>query len=209
MKLESIHLLNKMLLEGVINEAGLSRIISHYNKQPFAVLSGFRAQNSYAANKARNKQLESMLKDKKAGGIKLRGYWYEQSSEDKAKGLPYDDSLARPGTGYINVTEESFFIPMPDTMDLANFKKWIIDIMIQLDQDIAVFSDGNGVHILFNDGSMESKGTGIVFDKIGKAYSELLNKANPVPFVFEGCVCPSGQAHFISMLNRNYIWFND
>ena len=90
--------------EGLLNEAGLSRVLSHAAR-PFVILTAFRDDFSLKQNRNRNKQLEQKFREINAGGIKLIGYYQEEGTPAPSR-------------------EESYFVPIPSSMFLMDFVVW-------------------------------------------------------------------------------------
>jgi len=185
----------RQISEGVLFEAGLSRLLSH-TSDPFALLTAFRSNFSYKENLQRNAELERMLKRVSAGGIKVVGHWMEAPDdmpwhEAKRKGMLHDSA------------EESYFVPCPKGWDFEKFKGWVLTVIMEFNQDAAVISDGVSAMLLFKDGGTDVIGSGTpTVGKIAQAYSDLGGR----PFVFEGTMRPSNNAHKMWLTRRGVGW---
>ena len=186
------------LSEGVLFEAGLSRILSHSDK-PFAILTAFRANFSTAENRKRNRALEARFRDIGTGGIKLIGHWLE-APEGQWFGKDYSE--IDPGQ-LTDVVEESYFVPLSDQrMSIEEFREWIVKTIHEFDQDAAVFSDGSAIFLIDKANDLVNIGTGISVDKVQQAYSSIKGKN----FVFEGSMRPSGVFHRMLLRKRGIGW---
>jgi hypothetical protein len=186
-------------LDGILCEDGLSRVFTH-SKKPFAVLTAFRDNYTLAQNRQRNRSLESALKQNKMGGIRMIGHWMEAPD-----GTHWKDAVAQ-GTAK-DVTEESYFIPMPASMEFEKFKYIIQSLTNSFNQDAAVIGDGKGMFLISKSGQMDKIGSAASFNKISQAYSKL-RKRPQIPFVFEGTINPSSIAHRISFQRRGLKWYD-
>jgi len=186
--------------EGLLNEAGLSRILSHAAR-PFVILTAFRDDFSLKQNRNRNKQLEQKFREINAGGIKLIGYYQEEGTPAPSR-------------------EESYFVPMPSSMFLMDFVAWTQSVIREFDQDAAIFANyasysgvleafdiediRPGVWLLWKDHDepMTHIGDKITIDKIAQAYSIIKGKS----FIFEGTMHPSCNAHRMGLDLRGVQW---
>lgn len=181
--------------EGIIVEAGLSRILSH---SPFAILTAFRADYTLKQNRQRNKRLESRFREVGVGGIKLIGHWLEAPD-----GEWYGHNLSEIDPELLqDVVEESYFVPLPRGMGYDQFQQWVVDRIIEFNQDAAVISDGKGVYLIDKAGDLTHIGNDISVGKISQAYSSIKGKT----FVFEGTIAPSSNAHRLLLQQRGLRW---
>jgi hypothetical protein len=190
------------LEEGILNEAGLSRVLSHA-KNPFAVLTSFRDKYTLKQNRDRNKKLEGDLRSIRAGGIKLIGHW-----EEAPDGMDWKEAKK---LGKVeDIVEESYFIPKPKDVSVEEFRENILKLVKKYDQDAAVFGDGKMVYLLFPDNSDMKLGPKLTADKMGQAWSKVRRgSGRKVPFVFEGTINPSNNFHRMALQRRGVKWFTD
>lgn len=184
----------RQISEGVLNEAGLSRVLAHFNGENFAVLTAFRGGNTYQQNVQRNRALEQDLRNARAGGIKLIGHWAEAPV-----GIDFRDATPDQLT---DVTEESYFVPQPSGMDDQAFKGFILSLIRKFEQDAAVFGDESGVNLISKDGSLMNIGSKISIGKLAQAYSTIGGRN----FIFEGTMAPSSIAHRQVLQRRGVEW---
>lgn len=150
-----------------LQESNLSRIFSHYQNDPFIVIS---AERPDADNKKNTLSLKNDIRSAGFGYIPVDGGWKED--------------------GVVS-TEASFFIPMVGNTKYEDFFNWGIEMCKKYNQYAVLISDGNGdIAYYTQNGSkdMEFKG-GISFNKntIDKNIEDAggvggftsLNKKNP------------------------------
>lgn len=214
------------LSEGILNEAGLNRILGHSvdtstserhkkSSKPFTIVTAFRGDKSLAQNRKRNRELEGQFRTIGAGGIKLIGHWLE-APEGTWFGKSYEEVDPEQCT---DVVEESYFVPIPAGVSEGEFKQWVLGIVNQFNQDAAVYSDGASVFLMDKLGDLVKIGDGITINKINQAYSSIRKSLmppgktrkqgyNPVPrhFVFEGTMSPSSWAHKLLLRTRSVGW---
>ena len=194
---------NRHLDEGILYEAGINRVMSHASKGPFAVITAFRGNFSLKQNRDRNKQLESEFRKIKSGGIKLIGHW-----EEAPDGMSWEEAKKSGRTD--DIVEESYFIPMPQSMDFEEFKDAIHGMVRKFNQDAAVIGDGSKIYLLFQNGSLDSIGSSVTAGKISQAYSKIRRGGGKkIPFVFEGTIQPSNNIHRMALQRRGVKWFSD
>lgn len=186
----------RQISEGVLNEGGLARVLSHFHNRNFAILTAFRASFSYAENLQRNKMLEAELRAVRAGGIKLIGHWAEAPD-----GVEFSDADPSQLT---DVTEESYFVPQ-STLDDGAFFSFILGLIRKFEQDAAVFKNSDGVHLLNKDGELFKIGSTLSVAKIAQAYSTIGDRT----FIFEGTMGPSCNAHRQLLSRRGIDWVRD
>ncbi|MDX1472204.1 MAG: hypothetical protein R3213_11960 [Flavobacteriaceae bacterium] len=186
------------LEEGILNEAGLSRILQH-TEDSFAIITAFRGNFSLAENRKRNRKLEAALKPLKAGGIKLTGHW-----EEAPDGVSWEDAKK---TGRVeDVVEESYFIPKPSSISVEDFRAELVKLAKKFNQDAFVFDDGRNLTLVGKNGKVIDKlGSKATFGKIGQAYSTLRGRPK-TNFVFEGTIDPSNNLHRQSLTLRGLSW---
>lgn len=183
---------------GNLDEAGLSRVVSHSKKRPFAVITAFRDRFNLKTNRSRNRNLLSVLQRDKMAPILLNGHWAEAP-----EGVAYAD--AKP-EDLVDVREESFFVPMPDEMEFPAFEKAMTTAMNGFQQDAVVLgTPGDGAWLKFRGGSVEKLGN-LTVGKIAQAYSEMRNNSKTT-FVFEGTSRPSGMASSMGFRSLGLSWY--
>jgi hypothetical protein len=185
---------------GVINEAGLSRLLSMASKRDFCIATGFRYGNTLQQNRQLNKELNSTLASKRMGGYSLIGHWQEAPD-----GVEYND--ADPETLQDSV-EESILFTRPEDMPEKEFIGFCGDIGRKFNQDavlVGIVSKGAkfnskgftlagevkealsikeddtdnpqpGIYLVFKDGSMDKIGNNLTIGKVSQAYSQMRNK---------------------------------
>ncbi len=170
---------------GRLDEAGLSRVISHAQKRGFAILTAFRDKYSLKDNRSRNRRLLGQLKSQKMGPIQLNGHWKEAPP-----GLDYD-TAKRKGL-LVDVSEESFFVPQASGMKFDQFEKVISSLGLSgFDQDaILIGNPEDGAWLKFKGGGKENLGR-LSVGKTADAYSKMRKKNRRIPFIFEGTSRPS------------------
>jgi len=185
---------------GNLNEAGLSRVVSHASKKAFAIVTAFRDGNSLKANRSRNKALLGTLKSLKAGAIQLVGHWAEAPY-----GMSYADAVKQGRTS--DVQEESFFVPIPASMDFKEFEAAMTGLMKRFDQDaILLGHPDTGAWVKFKNGGTEKIGS-LTVGKTAQAYSSMRKSGGKsVPFIFEGSSRPSGQAGHMAFTTLGLDW---
>lgn len=186
------------ICEGVLVEAGMSRIVRHAGGRSFAVLTAFRDEFSLVENRRRNRDLEGEFRKIGAGGIKIIGHWQE-APEGMWFGSRFDELDQDQLT---DVVEESYFVPIPDGVGVDEFKSWVVGVVNGFSQDAAVFSDGFAVFLIDKVGELTHIGKGVSVGKIQQAYSSLRGRS----FVFEGTMGPSNIAHRMLLQKRGVGW---
>lgn len=174
--------------EGILFEAGLSRLLSHMEGRPFAVVTAFRDDLSLAENRRQNRRLEQRFREFGAGAIKIIGHWQEAPD-----GGDFDEIDSAQLT---DMVEESYFVPLPSHRRVGDLKEWVVSVLGEFNQDAAVFSDGDSVFLIDKSGDLIGAGDGITVDKIAQAYSTAKSiaagRSKGKTFVFEGSMRPSG-----------------
>lgn len=186
--------------EGLINKAGLSKLLQHSNN-PFTILMAFKGLNTLKQNRELNLQLERELGSINAAGIKLVGHWSEAPD-----GIWFGKSLEEiTSIQPKDFVEESLYIPQPQGIEYAAFQNWIIQILKKFNQDAAIISDGSRIHLIHKSGKLTPAGTGISESEIQHAYSTIRSGE----FVFEGTIGPSSNAHRQLLQKRNVGWVHN
>ena len=219
--------------EGLLNEAGLSRLLAHAVR-PFVILTAFRGNFSLKQNRNRNKQLEQKFREigplEETGAIKLIGYYQEEKCPENQGGCGGDvsqfatgDPCPHCGREIAPNREESYFVTMPPSMLLTDFMGWTQSVLQEFDQDAAIFSIAPapslsatvglpslpqnispGIWLLWKEygEEMTHLGNKITVGKIAQAYSVIKGK----PFIFEGTMHPSCNAHRMGLDLRGVQW---
>jgi hypothetical protein len=194
-----IDILSESLDFGLINEAGLARVLSRVGGKDFIIASAYRYGNSNKENRRRNGELLNYLNTKRMGGYVLIGHWQEAPD-----GIEWKDADQDQLTDSI---EEAILFIKPDDMSRDEFTQIGVDITNQYNQDAVLLGlnsseldaepeagapslDNMDVYLLFKDGGREKIGTRLTLNKISQAYSQLKSKPN-IPFVFEGVLHPT------------------
>lgn len=186
------------LEEGILYEGGLARVWQH-TKRPFSIITAFRNNFSLKQNRRRNSELEKFLKPIGAGAIKLTGHW-----EEAPDGMSWEEAKRLGLTE--DVTEDSYFVPMPKDMEFEEFRDFNLKLVKKYNQDAAIIGDGKTVGLLWKDGSFTNLGTP-TWDKFGQSYSTIRDKK--IPFIFEGTIQPSNNLHKMALKMRGISWFSE
>lgn len=167
----------------VLDEAGLSRFLTHLNTRNVGVVTAFRGgSENLASNRARNRELQSLIRQEGFGYLRLIGSWVEN------EGTPEEG----------RVTEESFFVIGTDADDNGKLKGFLKKMMNKYTQDAVIFKPWNSTtaNLIFRDNpsSLTPIGTFSVNPQnIGSMYSKFKGH----PFVFHSL---SEQRSFMSRL---------
>ena len=183
-----------VISEGILNEAGLSRIVQLVVRdRPFAVVTAFRDEFSLAENRARNRELEGEFCPFDLVSIKLIGHWLEAPDGTGCSAANADEMTP--------TVEESFFVPMVGD-DFDFFSSWVLYVIKKFDQDAAILSNGAVISLMYQNSDLEPVGTGINVGEIQQAYSSLRGR----DFVFEGTMRPSNIMHRMALKARGIYW---
>lgn len=170
----------------IINEGSFNRLMDRLKNSDFIIMSAYRTTFSKKENIIRNRKLRGILNNHKMGVHQLVGHWREAP-----EGKEYNQAQQSELTDAI---ERSYVIARPDNMNIEDFKSFIINKCMEIDnvkQDAVVFHQKNDdYYVLYNNGNTEKIGTKLTLNKIGQAYSQYVKKFD-IPFVFEGVECPS------------------
>jgi len=187
---------------GYIDESSLSRVWRLMEK-PFAILTAFRGQLDLKTNQKRNRELLSALNGMGMGPHLLIGHWQEAPDGFAVTGSGNSLVIVTPdgqrlplakavSDGIVqDVTEESFFVPIPADMTYIEFVETITKFVKKYKQDAAILGDGENMYFLTRSGRLTKFASTAAFGKIAQAYSQLRKKPG-VPFVFEGVTQPQG-----------------
>jgi hypothetical protein len=175
---------------GLINEAGLSRLLSQ-RQRPFAMLTAWRYNRGAEKNQRLNDELLASLNLLHAGPYRVVGYYHYRNEDTGAK------ELSR---------EESFFVPKPKDMDFETFEARMMQAGKRYGQESVLFYDGSRTYLkdprngklleVVSRGTKTQVGSGVSKDVLVKGYSRMRKKNRPagaeqVPFTFEGVEHPS------------------
>jgi hypothetical protein len=153
-----------------LNESSLSRVWQHFNDpdRSVALLTAFRGEFDHAENEQRNRDLAAQIRQLGYGFFYVDGFWVENPGTDREQ----------------KVKEDSLFVTAP--AGDRDFAKRIHRLGNQFQQDGVLIKDSSGVHIIFQDGSVETKER-LSIGSLGDAYTRLRNnrKANTFTFVEE------------------------
>jgi hypothetical protein len=108
-----------------LTEISLSRVASHVEKRPFAILTAFRGSNSLQTNRTLNKKLENDIRSAGFGFEKLIGT-YEEELEDGSKR---------------RVTEESFMVIGDDESKTGAIRSFAKKSGEKYEQDCVFFKE--------------------------------------------------------------------
>jgi hypothetical protein len=184
---------------GVINEAGLSRLISTIANKDYCIISAFRSGNSLKQNRANNREILQSINTKKMGGYPLIGHWQEAP-----EGVDYEDAAPEQLT---DVVEESVLFVKPDSMSREEFIDFCVETGRKFLQDAIIIGlQGEGVFLYYKSGGRDKIGDKPSLNKIGQAYSQLRKKPN-VPFIFEGTISPVNNIGRMAYKQQNMKWF--
>jgi len=146
-----------------LDEAGLSRILSHIAKRNIGFITAFRGGSAVplAQNRARNRQLQTEIRQAGFGYLRVHGSWPEN------EGTPEEQQ----------VVEESFLVIGRDEDDHGNLKGFLKKTGAKYQQDAVIFKPWNTTtaHLIFmnNPTRLEPIGTfSLSPSAIGKMYSK-------------------------------------
>jgi hypothetical protein len=168
----------------ILNEAGLSRIVKHLANRNVGIVSAFRdaSPETLAANRARNRELQTLIRQAGFGYLRLVGSWIEN------EGTPEER----------RVIEESFFVIGSEDDDNGNLKGFLKKMMNKYSQDAVIFKPWNSsvANLIFRDNPATLTPIGAFSvnpQNIGTMYSKFKGH----PFVFHSL---SEQRSFMSRL---------
>lgn len=168
----------------VLDEASLSRILTHLDTRNVGIITAFRGGSAEALeiNRARNRELQTMIRKKGFGYLRLKYQWIEN------EGTPEE----------IPVIEESFFVIGSDGDDNGKLKGFLRTTMDTYKQEAAIFKpwDSTTANLMYRNDptTLISIGTFSVNpENIGRMYSQFKDKK----FVFHSL---SEQRSFMSRL---------
>ncbi len=178
----------------LLTEAGLSRLIQKMKDKDFAVISAYRNEYDKQENIRRNRNLRAEFNSNEMGVYQLVGHWQECSLE----GVEYEDC---PKNKLIDVIERSYLVVRPGLMNVDEFQELIRKLTDRYNQDAAVLSIDNTIHIITPSGKLTKIGDKITLNKISQAYSQFVKKIN-IPFVFEAEVPGSNSGRQVFKINN-------
>lgn len=144
----------------IVKESNWSRITKHINDNCF-MISGCRGDKTEKENKARTEQLADDLREYGLGYVRvLGGYIENKGTEDE-----------------MDVTEESFFVPMPKDYTEEEFFDVAIELCKKYNQDSVLISMPGYVDFGYYDKNGDfdfSPGERLTFNDIGEYFSALV-----------------------------------
>jgi hypothetical protein len=146
-----------------LDEAGLSRILSHIQHRNIGFITAFRGGSSVpvAQNRGRNRQLQTEIRQAGFGYLRVQGSWPEN------EGTPEERQ----------VVEESFLVIGSEGDDSGNLKGFLKKAGAKYQQDAVIFKPWNTTtaYLIFmsNPSKLEPIGTfSLDPQNIGKMYSK-------------------------------------
>lgn len=160
--------------------------------RPFAILTAWRDIYDVQKNRKLNAGLLAKLNAEKMGPYKLVGYF-----QNPPEGMTYDEARESGKLGEA-AKEDSFLVPMPNTMSFEEFDEKIANLAFShYGQWAYIIGDGEAVYEVVSGRVAKSGrfkrrkiGTGITMPLIQQAYS-LMRGHEDKPFVFAGVVTPT------------------
>ncbi len=128
----SEHLIDEADKWQQLDEAGLSRILTHINKRNIGFISAFRGGSvvPIAQNRARNRELQSDIRQAGFGLLRIQGAWIENENTPQE----------RP------VKEESFMVIGSDGDDSGNLRGFLKKAGAKYQQDAVIFKSWNSTN---------------------------------------------------------------
>lgn len=146
-----------------LDEAGLSRILTHIEKRNIGFISAFRGGSvtPLAQNRARNRQLQQDIRQAGFGYLRVIGSWPEN------EGTPEEQQ----------VVEESFLVIGSEADDSGNLRGFLKKAGAKYQQDAVIFKPWNTTtaYLIFmsNPSALEPIGTfSMNAQNIGKMFSK-------------------------------------
>jgi len=180
---------------GMLNEAGLARLITRISDKEgnvindFGVITAFRDKYDIETNLKRNRELIDKFNTSKLGSYYLSGHWQEKP--DELKDVDWDVAYEQGKTK--DVVEDSMLVVRTDAFTREEFINTLVSLGNEYDQDaISIGLVGEGIFNYFK-GSPVKIGTKVTLGKISQAFSQMKKKPN-VPFVFEGIRQPDSNS---------------
>jgi len=192
----------------VISEAGLSRLLSKYDKGKgtFAIITAYRNEENGTRLTKRdkinlNRKLRTELNSLNMGVYQLVGHWVECSDPD----IEYNEC---PKNMLVDVIERSYFVPKGNSITDDEFESIILGLTKKYKQDASLLYRDGMSYLLYKTGKKVPKGSSLSLGKISQEYSQYVKKIN-TPFVFEGIEQPSSVSGAKVMKNENIRYFVD
>ena len=171
---------------GILNESGLSRLITRISDREgniisdFGIITAFRDKYDLKTNLSRNRQIIDKLNTLKLGCYYLSGHWQEKTED--SKGIDWDVAYEQGKTK--DVVEDSLLVIRTGNISKEEFINLLVSLGNEFEQDAVLIGlVGEGIFNYFN-GNPTKIGTKLTLGKISQAFSEM--KKKPIPFVFEG-----------------------
>lgn len=190
---------------GSIDEASLSRLLNRTQDRSWAILTAFRDSVSYKQNVKNNQKIIRKLNSLKLGPYLLQGHWQEAPDD-----MDYETAVERGET--TDVVEDSILVVNDENSGLS--EEEFFDLVSQLGFDekwkqdaIIIGTEEGSIYLLFSDGNTEKIGSRITVDKISQAYSNMKDKQQDIPFVFEGALSPDSNSsrRVLNKLGINWV----
>lgn len=147
----------------VLDEAGLSRILTHINERNIGFVTAFRGGSAgvLSQNRARNRELQTEIRKAGFGFLKLTGSWPEN------EGTPEEEQ----------VVEESFLVIGTDGDDKGQLRGFLKKAGAKYQQDAVIYKPWNTTtaYLMFmsNPSQLQSIGTfSLSPQHIGKMFSK-------------------------------------
>jgi hypothetical protein len=186
-------------------EGSLNRLIKKA-KDPFAIITAYRRYQDdgktlrkKTENIERNREMRTYLNKYKMGVQQLIGHWGEciDSSIEDYRDCP--ENMKK------DVIERSYFVSMPPSYNVEEFKIKMLELAGNYNQDAIIFFDGSRVKVLGADGTeYDDLGNDIALNSISRGYSQHILKQN-VPFTFKGIPQPQGNTARMAETNSGLI----
>jgi len=126
-----------------LEETSISRLITSMRSKDFAMITAFRASNSKATNKQRNREmLKKHFRTEGMGGTAVKGSWAETQADGSKK----------------EVSEDSFMIVRPANVTPEKFRSIVLSAIKEYEQDAAVIGLGGKIRLLFQNGKEQEIG---------------------------------------------------
>lgn len=165
-----------------LDEAGLSRVLSHLATRNVGMVTAFRRTFDLAENRSRNRELQAQIRAAGFGFLRLGGYWIED------KGLPTETP----------VEEESFFVIGSKDDDQGKMLGFLRKMGKKYEQDAIIYKPWNSesANLVFmsNPSQLEPLGP---FSMKPQDIEDMYSKFKGYKFVFKSL---SEQRSFMSRL---------
>lgn len=165
-----------------LDEAGLSRILTHLATRNVGIVTAFRRTFDLGENRSRNRELQAQIRNAGFGFLRLGGFWIED------KGTPTETP----------VEEESFFVIGSKDDDSGKLLGFLRKMGAKYEQDAVVYKpwDSQSANLVFmsNPSVLEPLGP---FSMKPKDIEDMYSKFKGYKFVFQSL---SEQRSFMSRL---------